>query len=262
MGNTKVDSTTTDLNGNYSLTLDTGSYTFRIFFGTTIDTSVNVVFGTNIFNLNSSLLGLALSAIGGTLHSGTANSAAIVSGAKVVLQHRNSTTNGNNTWVNWDSVTSDVNGIFAFVRLIAAPSPASATNGSYRVLVTANGYRNYPYLASETAADVYQVAFGATLIVTPNIALIVCPTTGTIPPGCPTITSILSDSPNKIQNMRFSLLGDNLVLNLPSSSIIRTLEIFDLKGVRQRNIQIPAGESRVTLPASFAPEKGFLYGLK
>ena len=256
-GTAKVDSITTDANGNYSKVLNTASYNIRVSAVgmksnrglPTKDTMATLVFGSNTV-MNTGLTP-ALSTIGGTIHGTNATTGPIVSGAKVVLQRRMaSTPAAQAVYYTLDSTITDANGIFSFSNLIAAPAPASATNGSYHVLVNANGFRTYPNTPAENTADVYQVAYGATYIVTPNIALFIQP------------ISINSVHSNAGQPIHFSLMGDQLIMNLNSSSVVRTLEIFDLKGVLQRTIQIPANESRITLPASFAPEKGFLYGLK
>ena len=264
VGTAKVDSATTDTNGNYSKVLGAATYNIRVSAAgmksdrgyPSKDTTATVNFGSNTV-MNTGLTP-ALSTIGGTIHATNATGGPIVSGAKVVLQHRmRSIPAAQAVWYSLDSTTTDANGIFSFSNLISAPAPASATYGSYRVLVTATGYRNYPNTTAENNADVYQVAYGATYIVNPNIAM----TIGclSLPVDC---MEIFSNSQERLQNIRFSLMSDQLILNLNSSSVVRTLEIFDLKGVLQRSVQIPANESRIILPASFAPEKGFLYGLK
>ncbi len=237
-GRTKVDSTITDANGNYTLTLLVGSYNVSVSAAGyksntgagSKDTTAAVTFGTTkILNVP---LSYAHSTIGGIVRFGSATGPVVV-GAKVVLQHRMSSTGSGNVWVAFDSATTDANGIYVFQNLIAA---TTAATGSYRVIVTAYA----------TASQAVQVNVGATI--TLNVIII-----------GDAIQSVRNDVKN---SLRFSRLGDQLVLNLNPAKISRTLEVFNMNGVLQRGVSIPAGETRVNVPAALAPEKGYLYGVK
>ncbi len=264
VGTAKVDSTTTDANGNYSKVLNAATYNISVSAAgmksnrglATKDTTAIVVFGSNTV-MNTGLTP-ALSTIGGTLHGTNATTGPIISGAKVVLQRRMGSTGAANVWYTLDSTFSDANGIFSFSNLIAAPTPASAANGSYRVLVTANAYRNYPLTTgAENTADVYQVAYGATYIVTPNIAMTLC-TAAPTAAGC--VVGIVSYSHDQSLNIRLSLMGSNLALDLDVSNVARTVQIFSLNGSLAHQVSVPAGATRAIVPATFAA--GYLFQVK
>ncbi len=64
------------------------------------------------------------------------------------------------------------------------------------------------------------------------------------------------------QRIRFSRMGDQWSLNLGAFDAVRTVSIFGLNGILQREIFVPQGESSMRVPAAFAPEKGFLFIVK
>ncbi len=69
------------------------------------------------------------------------------------------------------------------------------------------------------------------------------------------IYSALSDS----RQIHFTQSGDRLILDLGISKVSRTVEAFNLKGSIQQQVAVPAGVSRVILPANYAPSNGYLF---
>ena len=245
VGATKVDSTVTNASGQYTLTLNAAVYTvvvsaagFKDSLGNASRTlTASVTFNTPT-NLNTTL-SPATSTISGTVRSANATTGPPIHNAKVVLQRRFGTTAAG-VWYTLDSTFTDANGIFIFDSLIASSGGNTATSTNYRLVASAM------YYITGTSANI-TVALGATN--TTNMAL-------NIP------DAITPFHVNNTQSIRFSTLGENLVLNLKPFDVRRTIEVFDLSGQLQQQIDVRPGESQAVLPARYAPEKGFLFLVK
>jgi hypothetical protein len=74
--------------------------------------------------------------------------------------------------------------------------------------------------------------------------------------------SIVVSSSSSSPQFYFFIIGDKLILNLAPSHFPRILNLLDLKGALQLSVQIQPEESRIELPASFAPERGYIFDLK
>jgi hypothetical protein len=249
----KVDSVVTDTFGNYADSLNAITYnTVKISAAgyksdsdlVALDTSVTVVVGANT-TLNA-FLTPATASLGGTISVrslGTnPTTTTFTSGAKLILQRR--TTNfgaGSTSFISVDSTTSDINGTYDFVNMIAG------AQANYRVMIIAL------FTATNQTVDTVTgnttVATGA--FVTVNFTI-------QTPP-----TSILSFTPTAGNRVRFISMGDHVDLDLgQSSEIARTVSIFNLSGALQHQVGVPAGVSRVSVPGAYAPSNGFLFQIK
>ncbi len=278
----KVDSTTSDGAGNYSIQLNAATYTvvtslagYRGYKGTsTLDTSATVSFGTSTI-LNVFLTPATGSMFGLVVHNSVANppiTAGGVDSAKVYLERRRSAGAGFNTWTLCDSTTTDVTGYYSFSGIIAATGGNGAVpvygvsyanpNGSYRLQVkplkAAVGGVTYPanydttaLVTSISSTTVYTVAFAPNS--TTNNANI------TLTTVLPIIGQVLQ---GKARDVHFLRAGGQLVLELAPSTFSRVVQAFDLRGTLQGSFQVPANESKVSIPESFSPEKGFLFSLR
>jgi len=257
---TKVDSTTTDVNGQYTLTVNAAAYTVSVSKAgyksnigmATKDTTATVTFGSNTtLNVN---LTPAISTITGTVTRGTTTPA---SGAKVVLARRINN-QAATPFTRLDSTTTDANGIFVFSNLIAAQP---ATQGQYRLFITMTPLGStvdYPNGTAQTNLDTITVAVGGTA--TRNVTLTNCAVGSTLP-GCAP-AGILPLSSSKSQDIRFSTMGDRLILDMGVSNAVRTVSIFGLNGTVQYQVNVPAGESQAVVPATLSPANGYLFMVK
>ena len=226
-GGTVVDSMRTDAAGIYAFTVNVATYTVTVSATSYTTVTRNVTVTATGTTSNFTLTAIVNNSIlNGQITSGGLG----VSGAKVVLQYR-ATTAG--AWTNRDSTTTNVTGNFQFTGLAAATGTAA-----YRVMVSLTGY------TTATSAAI-TVATGATATV--NVTL--------------TSTTINIFTPGTAR-IRYSQAGDRLNLDLGASNAARSIRIFNLSGVLQQRIAVPAGESRAVVPAAFAPANGFLFQIK
>ena len=72
------------------------------------------------------------------------------------------------------------------------------------------------------------------------------------------IYSAFSDS----RSIHFTQMGGQLILDLGMSKFSRTVEAFNLKGTIQQQVSVPAGVSRVILPANYAPSNGYFFQVR
>ena len=73
---------------------------------------------------------------------------------------------------------------------------------------------------------------------------------------------VLSRSSIQHPLIHFSTIGDQMAIELGVSTSARTISIFNLSGSLQRQVNVPAGKSRVIIPATFAPKNGYLFQVK
>jgi len=74
--------------------------------------------------------------------------------------------------------------------------------------------------------------------------------------------SALYPALSSLHRVRFQRMGDRLALDLGVSTSIRTVSIFNLGGTLQHRVFVEAGGTQAIVPATFAPEKGFLFQVK
>jgi len=264
-GTAKVDSTVTDSLG-YTLSLPATSYTFKFSAPgyksdtgrATKDTNFTVAFGTlSTLNVN---LTVATSFVGGTVSH--APNATPVVGAKVVIARRMNGTGAGALYTRLDSTTTDVNGIYLFSNLIAATGTNQA-GSRYRVLVSfrpEGAYADYPTTGAQTTGDTMSVAIGATR--TFNVTMTVSAVNSTLPGCVVPVQGVLADFSKARSDIRFANMGDRLVLSLAPANVTRTVSIFGVNGSLQHQVVVFAGESKVSVPASFSPANGFLFSVK
>ncbi len=247
-GGLKVDSVVTDTLGNYSDSLNAAAYTVTFSAAgyksdsdlPALDTSVTVAVDT-AKTLNASLTP-ATASIGGTIAQSRTPSSIPIAGAQIILQHRMTNFGTASTsWINVDSTTTNANGLYDFVNLIAG------TTANYRIHI-------YAVVSVGTVDSAYgnvSVAEGDTAILSVTVRTVNSP-----------IIALTSLSKGK-NHVEFSLAGDHLLLNLGEpSQMARTVFIFDTHGALQYRIPVPANTSKVMAPAAFSPGKGFLFELK
>jgi len=152
----------------------------------------------------------------------------ILSGATLVLRR------GSATGSIIDSVVTDSTGTYTFSN-VAPGAP------NYWITVSTS-------LAPDTTLANVAVGNGVTL--TRNIVV-----TG----GPVSIHPIAVGNLNRIQ---FSRMGDRLILDLGVSSTARSVTVFNMNGALQHRASVPAGESRASVPATFAPANGFLFQVR
>ncbi len=246
LGTVKVDSVATDTFGNYADSLSAATYNTVKVYATgyksdsglaALDTSVTVVFGSNT-TLNA-VMTTATASLGGTITRTATPANVVIAGAKLTLQRRQTTFGtGATSYFSIDSTTTDANGLYDFVNMIAG-------NALYRVLIHA------------------VVSTGTIDTVTGNVQTVTLGQAATLNFTARTPVSIFSALPAGQNGVRFISTGDRLVLDLgQSSSIARTVSIFSISGALQHQVSIPAGASRVTVPSAFAPANGFLFQIK
>ena len=158
----------------------------------------------------------------------------LVGGAKVVLRRR-ATSNG--AWVLVDSTVTSVNGFYQFVNILGAGT--GEPSNAYSLIVSQPGYA---VLTSTTAIT---VATGATTA--SDVALT-------------TAAGIQQGLSHDSQNLRLTVMGDRLSLELPVSNVARRVQVIGFDGSLKRQVSIPAGESRAIVPATFA--HGYLFQVK
>jgi hypothetical protein len=244
LNNVKVDSTTTNASGQYTLTLTAGTtYTvqfsavgFKDSLGYAVrSNTITLTTGTNILNVN---LTVATSGFYGTIQAQSTTGVGLP-GVKAVLQRRTTTAA---VYVTLDSTTTDANGSYSFSNLIAA---TGGPGGNYQLLYSKAGYRPPSGLPQG---------------IIPGLAVPV----GTITP-LPAFFLVIPIYPfvsNGTKDIRFSTFGNQLALDLTASTAARIIQIFDLNGKLQQRVNVPPGESRLFVPAAYAPEKGFVFLMK
>jgi hypothetical protein len=172
----------------------------------------------------------------------TAGGVALVN-TKILLRRRATATGTTSNYVIVDSAYSDVNGVFVFDSILAVGTGLIANAYTLVVNSFTDSANSYALFTSGNLT----VADGVTL--QSNIALTA---TGVRP--------VLAT--DKVQGIQFSVSGDKLLLDLGTSSASRTVSIYGTNGALQRQLSVAGGESRVTLPASYAPSNGFLFRVK
>ncbi len=168
------------------------------------------------------------------------NGSAAVINAKVLLRRRATATS---SYVIVDSAFSDGNGVFSFDSILAVGTGQIANAYTLVVGAYSDSANSYAVFTSGNLT----VGDGITLI--SNIAL--------------TATGVRTAiSGNKAQDLRFSVAGDHLLLNLGVSSAARTVSIYGMNGALEHQISVSSGESSVMVPAMYAPKNGFVFQVK
>jgi len=238
----KVDSVGADTLGNYSDSLGAATYIIKVSAAgyrsdsdlVALDTFATVASAATK-TLNA-MLTTATASLGGTVTVGTTLPATVVKNAKLYLQRR-ATNVGAGATVYWvvDSSMTDANGIYDFINMIAG------TTTNYRVNVSGTGY-------IDTTSSATTVAAGAAVALNINLM---------IP------AAISSLTPTSEHPVRFISMGDQLVLNLgQATTMSRRVSIFNLQGGLQFQASVPAGESRLIVPAKYSPGNGFLFQIR
>jgi len=138
---------------------------------------------------------------------------------------------GSGTSLVLDSTVTNSNGIYTFTGL--APG---APYYWITALSTIGTQTNDSVAVTAGAATTSNFTFNQTSAILPNLAN-------------------LANS----HGIRFITAGNQLELELGLSSSTRTVSIFSLSGSLEREVFIPAGETQVLVPATFAPSRGFLF---
>lgn len=244
----RVDSVSTDTFGNYSDSLPSNTYTIKISSVgfksdsdlAALDTSATVSFGATT-TLNA-VLTTATASLGGTISFETmaGGTTSPLASAKLYLQRR--ATNfgaGSTTFWTVDSTTTDVNGLYDFVNMIAG----TIANYRVEVLYTFNTGSVVDSTNNTTVAAGAAVTLNYTVLKPTSIFGQVAATTGD-------------------NSIRFISAGGQLTLEFSPKTMARTVSIFDLSGALQHQVSIPANADRVMVPGAFAPGNGFLFQVK
>jgi len=243
----RVDSVSTDTFGNYSDSLPSNTYTIKISSVgfksdsdlAALDTSATVSFGATT-TLNA-VLTTATASLGGTISSQYQGGAVSpLSGAKLYLQRR--ATNfgaGSTTFWTVDSATTDVNGLYDFVNMIAG------TIANYRVKIL------YTFNTGAINDSTVNTTVAAGAAVTLNF---------TVQQPIPIFSQVAAATGDN--SIRFISAGGQLALEFSPKTMARTVSIFNLSGALQHQVSIPANADRVMVPGAFAPGNGFLFQVK
>jgi len=242
-GGVKIDSVVTNSSGIFSDSLSAGTYSPVKISATgyksdsdlpALDTSIAVVSNSNS-NVNATLTS-ATASLGGTIFSISYGGGpeTPVGGAKVYLQRR-AINIGAAATVYWavDSTTTNANGLYDFVNLIAGP------------------FANYRILIKDSAIILNDSSANTTVTAGESVTL------NYDEPCC---ASIYPHSSSLAKIIRYISVGDKLILDLgqPTTNA-RTISIINMNGTLQLQLFIPAGQSRVSVPIDFAPERGFIF---
>lgn len=263
---TRVDSLITDSIGNYNFTgshaLNAGTYTIKVSAPgyksntgapTQDSAGIAIAYGQNLA-VNLTLTPAQHGASGyvyilsstGVPIPGRDTISLPLAGVKVVLQRRTKTSA---TYVSLDSTTTDSYGFYWFSGMIAA---TGGTGGNYQLVMSKTGY------GSSNSNPYPRVVTNLTTPTGPDLTSIIDVPNQYLSNGIP-ITPSISD---RSHGLHFSTMGDHLVLDLTASTAARTIQVFDLNGKLQQRVHVKPGESRVFVPATYAPKKGFVFLMK
>lgn len=170
------------------------------------------------------------SAIGGQVTNG---SSVPVANAQVNLRRRGSTTGA---WFMVDSTTTDSLGAYLFSNILAAGN--SFDVNAYSLVVNVGTYNSFTSAA---------LTVGNNLTLISNVAL---------------TPTALMQALGQTRSLHFSRSNGQLLLDLGSSNSLRSVDIYSLNGSLQKQVRVPAGAAKVSIPMSYAPEKGFVFQIK
>ena len=235
-----VATTTTNDNGQYAFNNVTTTGFIQISvsadgYTPNPSTTVGAINADTNLTVNFVLLSSGSQAVPGTSSiGGQVTGPGALAGVQVTLRRRATNTSA---YVAVDSTLTDTYGSYLFSNIAAAG--ASADINAYSLVVNVGGYNSF------TSGN---IAVADNVTVVSNIGL--------------TVTALSQSSFDNVRQIRFSNLNGQLAMDLTASSKARTVEVFDLNGMVQNRVLVPANASRVMLSAAFAPEKGFLFRVK
>jgi hypothetical protein len=82
------------------------------------------------------------------------------------------------------------------------------------------------------------------------------------PAADPEVTGIIMGTVRNRDGVRFVPMGDRLAVELAASASARTVSIFGMDGMVRGRVPVPAGQTRIDVPVSLSPSRGFLFQVK
>lgn len=219
-----VDSARTGTDGTYTIAnLASGDYTIVVSATGYSNANNDVSITTGSNGIsNFVLVPSSFAAITGTVRG---SGGQVISGALILLRR------GSAAGAILDSVRTTATGVYLFNN-VESGSP------NYWISASADGY------GTATNTNV-PVGSGSTR--TSNFTF--------------SVTGIIA-LPSHSQAFRFTHAGDNLSVDLGVANAARSLQVYSLDGILRSQAAVPAGVSRVLIPGTFAPAKGYLFQVK